>query len=258
MPARVSILFLLYRRGDVSPQLHEWTGLAAFGGATALLVLAALWLQKRPSSRGRAVRRDGGHGCNRWLRRAYQGGFALSVAAAALVPLFAEGEAHGRMETASWPALVEGETWRALPADDGMARFSDSYLGAWVRGVLADSGRQILLRQTDSPTLTLHTTEECYRAYGFRCSTLSAWVDSQGHLWSRFRAEHPDGRAYTVRQCFFDITGAGQAAGNSLASWTAGARSWPDAASWYWDAARPGSGVARTLAVAIAEPVKGE
>ncbi len=43
------------------------------------------------------------------------------------------------------------------------------------------------------------------------------------------------------------------ASGGTLSDWTDGVRSWPDAASWYWAAARPASGVARTLAVAIAE-----
>ena len=247
--ARVSMLFVLSRHGDVSDGLHSGIGIAGFGGTAVFLVLAALWLQGRQrdvpaGGRASELRRPG-----RWTYRA----LLFAGLLGAVVPLSAEEQRHEPVGEAVWPAQVDGEAWRETPPDAAMARFRASYLGDWTRGTLEASGRTILLRQCGDPTLTLHTTEECYRAFGFQCSTLSAWKDEQGHLWSRFRAAHPDGRVYTVRQCFFSVDPDRVAMGGTLSDWTDGVRSWPDAASWYWAAARPASGVTRTLAVAIAE-----
>lgn len=244
--ARVCILFILSRRGEVADWLHEGTGVAAFGGTVVLLTAAALWFQRRQGEAKRpGTRVSRGMHWPAW-------GLAMVGVLAALVPLTAEEQVHEPVGETTWPLRVDGERWRETPPDAAMARFRDTYLGDWTRGTLEESGRTILLRQCSDPTLTLHTTEECYRAFGFRCSTLSAWKDTQGHLWSRFRAEHPDGRVYTVRQCFFSVDPGMIASGGTLSDWTDGVRSWPDAASWYWAAARPASGVARTLAVAIA------
>ncbi len=244
--ARVSMLFVLSRQGDVSDGLHSGIGVAGFGGTAVLLVMAALWLQRRA--------KVGPAGSDSVKVGPWTYSMLLVAGLlAATIPLSAREQRHVGVGEAVWPIRVDGERWRETPPDAAMERFRASYLGDWSRGVLEESGRNILLRQCGEPTLTLHTTEECYRAFGYHCSNLSAWKDPQGHLWSRFRAVHPDGRVFTVRQCFFSVDPVVIAQGGDLSDWTDGVRSWPDAASWYWAAARPASGVTRTLAVAIAE-----
>ncbi len=258
--ARVSTLFVLYGMGEVAPWLHEWTGLLAFVECAALVVVAALYLRRWEQRRADKVQAPivSLTSIPSKLRIAVWSALGLSAMGAAMVPFTTNPPIHQATGIVTWPTLIEGEQWDVVAPDKEMLKFQETYIGDWVRGELRDSGRNILLRQCDAPTLTLHPTDECYRAYGFNCSTLDAWVDSQGHLWSKFLAVHPDGRVFTVRQCFFSIDPDVTTTAESLSEWTDGAKSWPDMASWYWAAARPGSGVKRTFAVAIAEAQDGE
>lgn len=251
---RVCTLFLLTRRGEVFDWVHEWTGVAIFAGCAGVLVAAGLLLARWQGAEVE-VRRSSPQRCawrgDRWPYVCLAGAVLL----AAVVPLATGDTAtKGSDTTVPWPASIDGEVLALEAGNPLPAKYRATFLGTAVQGRLS-GGDPVLLRQCAVPTLTLHSTEECYRAVGFTCVPLPAVRDSQGHLWSRFEAVHPDGRAYAVRQCFFSIDGAVAAREGDLSDWVAGRASWPDVSSWYWAAARPGASVGVTLAVAVAEPL---
>ncbi|MBL7646170.1 MAG: exosortase/archaeosortase family protein [Candidatus Hydrogenedentes bacterium] len=248
---RVCVLFLLTRRGDVSDALHTWSGLVIFAGCALALVGAgvaiARWQIPEVRSKG-SIRAQ-----YRPVATVSGAAFYLAALLAFAVPFAVAERPHEGGNSVPWPTMLMGERFVASPPDPALAKYRDIFLGTMVQGVLEASGRLVLLRQCVEPTLSLHTSENCYVVAGFQCAALPAERDAQGHLWSRFSAVHPDGRSYVVRQCFFSVDSGSVKASNRLEDWTTGRPSWPDSSSWYWAAARPGSEVGHTLAVTIAE-----
>jgi len=251
---RVCLLFQATRRGWAYPWLHEWIGVGIFIGCCVVLVyLGNLLIGRRPVPIARAapeaakIKSVGG-----WYRALY----GCSVVCAILVP-FAVAE---NVDTASnfdlpWPASIAGEPL-SIEADNPLPeKYRATFLGTAAQGRLA-GGTPVLLRQCAVPTLTLHSTEACYRALGYTCTPLPAVRDAQGHLWSRFKAERTGGHGYAVRQCFFSMDAELIDEPWDLTELSDRRASWPDVASWYWAAARPGAKVGTTLAVALAEPLQ--
>ncbi len=250
---RVCVLFLLTRRGDVSDALHTWSGLGIFAGCALALVGAgvaiARWQAPELRSQARApVPRYPVDAVGRAV-------LYLAALLAFAVPFAVAERPHAGGASIAWPEIVAGERFIITPPDPALESYRAVFLGAMVQGALDPSGRLVLLRQCVEPTLTLHTSENCYVVAGFQCAALPAERDGQGHLWSRFSAVHPDGRSYVVKQCFFSVDAKSVTASSRLEDWTAGRPSWPDSSSWYWAAARPGADVGHTLAVTIAEAV---
>ena len=195
-------------------------------------------------------------------RRPMKSVSARALLAAALlafaVPFAVAERPHAGGASIAWPEIVAGEHFSIAAPDPALASYRAVFLGTMAQGMLEPSGRLVLLRQCAEPTLSLHTSENCYVVAGFQCATLPAERDAQGHLWSRFSAVHPDGRSYVVKQCFFSVDANSVKASSRLEEWTAGRPSWPDSSSWYWAAARPGGAVVgHTLAVTIAESEDG-
>lgn len=246
---RVCVLFLLTRRGDVSDALHTWSGLGIFAGCALALVGAgvaiARWQSPEVRSQVSAPHFP--------LNVVGRGGLYLAAMLAFAVPFAVAERPHTGGDPIAWPESVAGEHFSIAAPDPALASYRAVFLGTMAQGTLEPSGRLVLLRQCVEPTLTLHTSENCYVVAGFQCATLPAERDAQGHLWSRFSAVHPDGRSYVVKQCFFSVDANSVMASNRLEDWTAGRPSWPDSSSWYWTAARPGAAVGHTLAVTIAE-----
>lgn len=249
---RVCVLFLLTRRGDMSEAFHTWSGVAIFTGCALALVGAGLVFARLKGMDSAADLSLDGR-CPSTKTRFARMVLLLATALASLTPLSVAEVAHKGGESLPWPASIEGEALEIGPPDPALAAYRSAFLGTMVQGRLQPSGRLVLLRQCVEPTLTMHTSENCYVVAGFRCAALPALRDAQGHLWSRFSAEHPDGRSYLVKQCFFSVEQGDLKDTNHLEDWTVGYPSWPDSSSWYWAAARPGAKIGHTLAVTIAE-----
>jgi exosortase/archaeosortase family protein len=248
---RVCVLFLLTRRGDVSDALHTWSGLGIFVGCALALVGAgvaiARWQARAVPSQPQP------RAPYRFMDAVSRVALYLTALLALAVPFAVAERPHAGGDSIAWPERVAGERFSIGPQEPGLASYRAVFLGTMAQGRLEPSGRLVLLRQCVEPTLTLHTSENCYVVAGFQCAALPAERDAQGHLWSRFSAVHPDGRSYVVKQCFFSVDAESVGSSNRLEDWTAGRPSWPDSSSWYWAAARPGAVVGHTLAVTIAE-----
>jgi len=131
-----------------------------------------------------------------------------------------------------------------------MEQFLASFPGAMAQFRVGTGNEALLLRQCSEATRDLHPAEDCFRATGWTCTPLPAINDETGRTWSRFTAEHPDGRIRAIRQCYVAI--APRAVAEDLDEIIADNRSWPDVSSWYWAAALPGSSVKMTLAITVA------
>jgi exosortase/archaeosortase family protein len=250
---RVCVLFLLTRRGDVSDALHTWSGLGIFAGCALALVGAGMALGRWPLQLGEHAKT--GRRSFRRLDLVSRAALCLAAALAFAVPFAVAERPHEGGASIPWPEFVAGEQFVVASPDPALASYRVIFLGTMAQGSLDPSGRLVLLRQCVEPTLSLHTSENCYVVAGFQCAALPAERDAQGHLWSRFSAVHPDGRSYVVKQCFFSVDANAVRASSRLEEWTLGRPSWPDSSSWYWAAARPGADVGHTLAVTSAEAV---
>ena len=132
-----------------------------------------------------------------------------------------------------------------------LAEWLDDFPGRIAEFQVGESNRRVVLRWTPVATRMLHPAETCYIAHGAEVSPLPAHRDRFGHLWSAFRVTRNDGRKTAMRQCYFAVPP--DSAGGALEEWIREAPSWPDASSWYWARALPGSDVEATLAVTLSD-----
>ena len=252
---RAAALFILEGLVGSEPSLHSAAGLVVFSLCAGSVVWAALVLrrgglcdQQGANENGRPAARAGR------LSTAIKVFFVVSCGAAALVPFLWESggasPANDRL-VFRWPGSWNGYPLVETAVDPKLRRFLQDFPGQMAEFRVGSTDQMVFLRWTPYATRKLHTAEGCYRAMGGAVRPLPAQRDEQGHTWSRFRVVRRDGTEAVVRQCYFAVPREPTA--RTLEGLIAGARSWPDASSWYWAAARPGSAVEATLAVTVAE-----
>jgi exosortase/archaeosortase family protein len=252
---RTATLFIVETR-SMGRMVHEATGLVVFAGCAALLVWIASRLgrkskKEQPPSPDAETRPRPEESRARWAAVP----FCASLALAAVIPLLTPGAraAEGTAVPVRWPAAWQGRKLVRVRLDEASRRFGRDFPGATARFRVAGTSRTVLLRYTTRATRKLHPAEDCYRGVGWKVEPLPALVDGRGRTWSRFAVTRDDGTTSAVRQCYFAVAPPEGAAPRELERWLSGARSWPDASSWYWRAARPGSGVRATLAITVCE-----
>lgn len=244
---RAGSLFLLETRMAFLGVSHTLVGLVVFIICVAIVLACAIFLARRQTLPQRSASENVGR------YRLAVSICALTGIVACAVPFF--GTIDSLNETpnlqVAWPETWNNEALGRLDLRGTPEAQLGDFEGEIAQFRLAEHSTQILLRVTDKPTRRIHPVENCYRASGWQVAPLPPLQDQQGRLWSVFQATHPDGRSRRVRQLYAAIEQTH--AGGDLATWLQGARTWPDASAWYWAAARPGGGVRRTLAIAVAD-----
>ena len=249
---RAAVLYLLKTWFSLGDTLHTMSGLVLYAAGATLLVWLARTLKKgvtRPTS-GDGAQKSALTGAAP-LRLAGNIVLILAALAAAVAPLPFASHAPGHLEIpsrVSWPESWEGHALKEKPLD---AEWLEDFPGRIAEFQLGESNRRVVFRWTPVVTRMLHPAETCYIAHGAEVSPLPAHRDRFGHLWSAFRVTRHDGRQTAMRQCYFTIPL--DSAGGALEDWIREAPSWPDASSWYWAAALPGSDVEATLAVTLSD-----
>jgi exosortase/archaeosortase family protein len=243
---RATALFVIETRFD-GTMSHNAVGLAMFVLCSAAVVWIAVRLRSIiPAPAASATR----HRASLALGAA----LVLACSVAIATPFLAVHETARtpvELPPFEWPTSWSGLALTPTPVDPGLARFLMNFPGRMAEFRLGDTGQRAFLRWTPLPTRRMHTAEGCYRATGGRITPLPAFRDLQGHTWARFHVVRKDGSEVTVRQCYFAIPR--ETSAERLEDLTSGARSWPDASSWYWAAAKPGTEVEATLAVTVTE-----
>ena len=174
--------------------------------------------------------------------------------------LFLQATVHGStpvmlLEEIVWPKSWGGNAIVPCEQSPEMMKFWSGFPGAYHEFTVVSSGaaeksgaavpERIVMRLVTQPTRLLHPAQDCFRGSGFSITPLPAYLDQNNRLWSGFIAEK-NGRKRVVRQCVIAVGGFDL----ERAEEAVAARVWPDVSSWYWDVARPGSGIA-PLALAV-------
>jgi exosortase/archaeosortase family protein len=243
---RAASLFLVETRFPLGELFHSGVGLIIFL-AVSLAMMAFAWrLRVVPGAAPDKPERVAGYLC-----RAF---FFLSAVAAAASPLLAESKAHRgappELAGIVWPKTWEGAPLVAAPIPPEWAGAENLFGGRMAQFRCGEA--MVLLRLTPEVSRSLHESRQCYEAFGWHCATLPGWRDPQGRLWSSFSATHPDGRKRVVRECFLRVSAPVLPA--ALEDLPARGHTWPDASSWYWASAIPGTEPALNLAITRVAP----
>lgn len=249
---RACTLFILETRlanlAAATPWLHDVVGVTMFVCACVALLAVVRRLDRPTHDRAAGDVSPG------IAARPLVVTHALAALVAAVVPATASAGSAvvaGPIPDFAFPSTWLGRPLHATDEQPSLANLAHSFPGRVREFRIGDGAERILFRWTPRATRHLHEASTCLRGVGARIEPMAPWVDADGHRWSRFRATHRDGRVVTVRQCYFALPP--DVDGDRIASILADAHSWPDAAAWYWHAARPGSSVTSTLAITIAE-----
>jgi exosortase/archaeosortase family protein len=248
---RAATLFIVETRSF--PQWsHVTTGLVVFAGCVLTLVWLALRLRKsQPPRPGPEARAEQARRGRNWATVP----FCAALALAASIPLLTPGAGaiEGTVVQLRWPGAWNRR--RLVPVQVGRAErlLLARFPGATAQFREDGSGRRVLLRYTVRATRLLHPAEDCYRGMGWKVEPRPALRDAAGRTWSSFRVTRADGSTALVRQCYFAVEPLRSDPPRDLAAWIRAARCWPDASSWYWSAALPGSQVRATLAITVSE-----
>jgi len=226
---------------------HSVVGLVLFSFCAGLVIWAALGLK-------RTQKREASPVSTRSPGPVLSAGFLLACVAVGVVPILSGASATPAAPAQplhDWPVSWNGSPLKRMPVNPALGEFLRDFPGRMAEFQVVHTGQRMFLRWTPVPTRMLHTAEGCYRAMGGRVSPLPAVKDRHGHTWSRFSVGWQDGGETVVRQCYFAVER--RPSTRKLEERVAGARSWPDASSWYWGAAGPLSSVEATLAVTVTE-----
>jgi exosortase len=235
---RVAALGSMLAFADREPPawLHASVGLCAFASVAWTLT----WIAERlgGDSAGPAVRSDTLHHATPpsvFQARASMLWFVSACVLASLLPA-------ARIEPLpvygaeppfpGWPGEWQGAALEPRPLSWNERRYEHLLPGRSARFRLAGGAGEIVFRWVWAPTRKIHSVRWCYRNEGYALSDRPAWQDERGRTWTRFAARDTNGRSFEIREI---VLAAGDATRD---------RSWPDAASWYWNAAftRPSSG----------------
>jgi exosortase/archaeosortase family protein len=247
---RAATLFIVETR-SFPHWIHGPAGLVVFAGCVLALVWLALRLRKsQPAAPGDAREEEMGPQRN-WATVP----FCAALALAASIPLLTPqaDAAEGTVVRIRWPRAWCGRRLKLIRVGRAERLLVAGFPGSAAQFREQPGGRRLLLRYTTRATRLLHPAENCYRGLGWKVEPRPALVDATGRTWSSFRVTRADGSQSLVRQCYFAVSPSGGEAPKDLEDWIRGAPSWPDASSWYWSAARPGSKVRATLAITVAE-----
>ncbi|MBI5092079.1 MAG: archaeosortase/exosortase family protein [Candidatus Hydrogenedentes bacterium] len=246
---RAATLFIVTSAGDSDSDMDLVFGIIVFAGCVCALTYAASVLKRRENPAPQSPLKSRPERAGRPVLYSL---FALACVAAVIRPVFAIAAEGAEVRTPTqWPTTWEGQRLIPVPVSEGMREYLRDFPGDSAQFQVGDTGKLILLRRTAFATRKLHSSENCYRGKGVTRKPMPAVRDTGGRLWSQFWLNRPFSAPRTVRQCYFSIDPA--AAGGALEDWVRDAPSWPDASSWYWAAARPGSPVRTTLAVTVLE-----
>jgi exosortase/archaeosortase family protein len=105
-----------------------------------------------------------------------------------------------------WPKTFESYPLLALPMPDHERDFYRDFPGQV--GLFHAGPHQVILRRVLRDIPTLHLSESCFEAAGWKVTPLAPISTPDGRNWSVFQGEHPqDGRRLRVRQTIVDETG---------------------------------------------------
>lgn len=146
--------------------------------------------------------------------------FVLACAFAAVAPLLRPAPlvATGGADLPAFPTELDGRPLQASAPSPLEAPWLEKFPGRV--GRFTDGERLWILRQTDEPTLALHSSARCLRAAGWELEPARAERDQAGRIWSACRARKDD-RTIFVRE--------------RVESFSTNA-SWPDVDAWRFDA----------------------
>ena len=247
--ARAVNLYLVETGRLGSGMDHTSVGLITFVLSAATLIGMA-WLLGKGDGKRSAIASaiPDGNVPSRWITSF----FLLSALVAAGSPMvhraFPESMKTYEVE---WPATFDGIPLHEAEMAPEIRTWMRGFPGRMAEFEVGDTGRRVMLRWTPEATRMLHPAETCFEAFGRKVSASDAVRDGDGTLWSAFRVLDDEGRPITMRQGYFAVDPGRR--GKDLRDWIRGAPSWPDASSWYWAAALPGSTVESTLAITVSE-----
>ena len=123
-----------------------------------------------------------------------------------------------------FPTQFEGITLKQLDLTDREKYFLEEFPGRI--GRFSDGRREIIIRWVTEATRKLHSSEDCFNAFGYKTKPLPIKIDDAGNHWSCFSAQKNDSAHLRVCQRIHD---------NNVNEWT-------DVSAWYWSALRQNNG----------------
>jgi exosortase/archaeosortase family protein len=251
---RASALFILETR-SWPEELHAAVGIVIFAVCSMALAACAAYLSRRQVNATPPIA-PALHSTDsraRWSQTVF---LVLCCAALAARGLPSTNTPPAQTEIdVTWPRTWQGHALTLMQPDARSAAFQSGFPGAMAQFRVGDTGRVVLMRYCTQATRKLHPPEHCFQGSGWACVPMPPMRDELGHLWSRFEAIPPDGAPRPVRQCYVAVDGP--TLPPALETIFAGANAWPDASSWYWAAALPGSTVTATLALTVLDAESG-
>lgn len=246
--ARAVILYL-GNAGMLALPLHRYeeaTGLICFVVCAAFLTAAAGFLAKTRHRENKKKARP-----EKRLQRKTVAAYGAGCIIFLLATFSAPQRQSARVipDGVVWPEQWNGRPLAACAPSSETEIFLRSFPGVCREfAVLPPESKQpddgeptpdrIVMRLVLRPTRLLHPAEDCFRGSGYSITFLPARTDRHDRLWSGFVGER-NGRRQIVRQSVIALEDLNL----HVADEGGESKSWPDVSSWYWDAARPGSGV---------------
>lgn len=246
---RAGSLFVMETRLPLGAWAHLWIGVIVFAFCAFTLVYVARHLE-----RGDALRFELPKPPCPFVHRVSIYCFVCMAVVCILVlwtPGKVTAEIPNNHSDVVFPSTWGGVDLTPLPLQSDVKAMLQSFPGSAAQFRLGDSDAVVLLRISHRATRDMHPAEDCYRVLGWKCNPEPAWIDQLGHRWSSFSVQKPNGSRKTVRQCYFSVKP--DLGASDMEQFLAQACSWPDASSWYWAAALPGSTVKTTWAVTVEE-----